>query len=367
MSTLITVDLGALMANYRACSKQLAPASCAAVVKADAYGLGIARIAPSLWAAGCRQFFTATHREGVTLRRLLPEAEVYIFEGVTNASTAAFVENTLVPVLITPDHAARWAETARGLGRPLPAVFHIDTGMTRLGHGERELKQFLAHGDDLDWLDIRYVMTHFACADETGSDMPREQLECFDRLRRLLPPAPTSIGNSAGALLGPRFSGDMARIGIALFGGNPYLEGDPPFRPVLRWQSRILQLRTITRERPVGYGASYTAKPGTRIATVGTGYADGYPWSLGNRGIAAIGGHRVPVVGRVSMDLITLDVTGLPEDQVQPGTLVDLVGPEISLEELARRAGTINYEILTQLGHRAHRKFVGGPQPAQAS
>jgi alanine racemase len=367
MSTLITIDLDALMANYRACSQRLSPASCAAVVKADAYGLGIARIAPALRAAGCRQFFTATHREGVTLRRLLPDAAVFIFEGVTDSSTAAFIDHGLTPVLITPDHASLWAQTARAAGRPLPAIFHIDTGMTRLGHGERELRQFLARGDDLDWLDIRYVMTHFACADEAESRMPDEQLERFERLRGLLPPAPTSIGNSAGALLGPRYSGDMARVGIALFGGNPYADGAPPFEPVLRWQSRILQLREITRERPVGYGASYTARPGTRIATVGTGYADGYPWSLGNRGMVVIGGHRVPVVGRVSMDLITLDVTGLPDELARPGTLVDLVGPGISLEELAERAGTINYEILTQLGHRANRTFIGGPDPAPAA
>ena len=361
MSTLITIDLDALTANYRYCCDRLAPGDCAAVVKADAYGLGIARIATALHHAGCRHFFTATHREGIALRGLLPGAEIYVFEGITGQSAGAFCDQSLVPVLITPGQCTIWAQCGRDQGSPLPAVIDIDTGMTRLGFGERELRQLLDQAADLEWLDLRYVMTHLASADERGSNMVREQLQRFDRLRRLLPPAPTSIGNSAGALLGPASAGDMARVGLALFGGNPFLEGRHPAEPVLRIQTRILQLREISEPTPVGYGATYTAAAGSRLATVGTGYADGYPWSLGNRGIAVIGEHRVPVVGRVSMDMITLDVTGLPDAVVQPGCLVDLIGPDISLEEVAERAGTINYEILTRLSQRARRRYLGGP------
>jgi alanine racemase len=361
VSTLITIDLDALTANYRYCSDRLAPGDCAAVVKADAYGLGIERIATTLHHAGCRHFFTATHREGIALRGLLPSAEIHVFEGVTGQTAAAFCDHSLVPVLITPGQCATWVQHARNQGDPLPAVIDIDTGMTRLGFGERELRQLLDQAVDLEWLDLRYVMTHLASADERGSDMVREQLQRFDRLRRLLPPAPTSIGNSAGALLGPDSAGDLARVGLALFGGNPFLDDQHPAKPVLRIQTRILQLREISAPTPVGYGATFTAAAGSRLATVGTGYADGYPWSLGNRGIAVIGGHRVPVVGRVSMDLITLDVTGLPDDLVEPGCLVDLIGPDISLEEVAQRAGTINYEILTRLSQRARRRYLGGP------
>jgi alanine racemase len=243
-------------------------------------------------------------------------------------------------------------------------VIDIDTGMTRLGMGRRELTELLDRCPDLEGLDVRYVMTHLACADDRDSPMLREQLRRFDRLRALLPDAPTSIGNSAGSLRGDGWSGDMARVGIALFGGNPFLDDAHPGRPVLRIQSRILQLREITEPTPVGYGSTHTAAPGMRIATVGTGYADGYPWSLGNRGVAVVGGQRVPVVGRVSMDLITLDVTGVPDELVQPGCRVDLIGPEISLEEVAQRAGTINYEILTRLGQRAQRRYLGGPDRA---
>jgi alanine racemase len=364
MSTLITIDLDALEANYRFCSEQLHPVTCAAVVKADAYGLGVRKIAPVLRKAGCRHFFTATHQEGINLRALLPDAEIYILEGVTGQSLAAFCDQGLTPVLITPAHGALWAKRARELGHPLPAIIDIDTGMTRLGFGERELRQFLKQPEELEWLDIRYIMTHYACADEPGSDKIRDQLGRFDRLRGLLPPAPTCIGNSAGGLLGQTFSGDMARLGISLFGGNPYrndsLEPGPELKPVLRVQSLILQIREIEEGTTIGYGATYSAQSRMRIATVGTGYADGYPWSLGNRGVASIGGYRVPVVGRISMDSMMLDVTAVPEELLLTGHMVDLIGPGISLEEVAELAGTINYEILTRLSQRARRKYLGG-------
>lgn len=361
MSTLITIDLDALTGNYRYCRERLAPAACAAVVKADAYGLGVSRIAKALHAAGCDHFFTATHREGAQLRGLLPRARIFVFEGVIEDTASVFVEHDLVPVLITPHQAGAWARQGRQAARPLPAVIDIDTGMTRLGFGEAELLALREQGDDLDWLRLEYVMTHLSCADEPRSAGVAKQLERFDRLRKLVPEAPTSIGNSAGSLLGPLASGDLARVGLALFGGNPYLDQEHPARPVVRVQSRILQLREIREPTPIGYGATHLAQPGTRIATVGTGYADGYPWSLGNRGVAVVAGHRAPVVGRVSMDLITLDVSGIPLEHVQPGCLVDLVGPDISLEEVAERAGTINYEILTRLSQRARRRYVGDP------
>ena len=364
MSTLITIDLDALEANYRFCSEQLQTVTCAAVVKADAYGLGMLKIAPVLMRAGCRHFFTATHQEGAALRAMLPDAEIYILEGVTERSLAVFCDQGLVPVLISPAHSSLWAEQARELGHPLPAIIDIDTGMTRLGFGERELRQLLEKPEDLEWLDVRYVMTHYACADDPGVIKNREQLERFDRLRSLLPSAPTCIGNSAGGLLGQAFSGDMARLGIALFGGNPYQNGrlkpGSELKPVLRVQSQILQLREIEEGTTIGYGATYSAKNRMRIATIGTGYADGYPWSLGNRGVASIGGQRVPVVGRISMDSMMLDVTALPDELLQTGLMVDLIGPGISLEEVAELAGTINYEILTRLSQRARRKYIGG-------
>ena len=365
MSTIITIDLDALSANYRYCREHVAPADCAAVVKADGYGLGIRHVARALRHAGCRRFFTATHREAIGLRSLLPDAVIYVLEGVQESSVDALRDHDLVPVLISAPQAAIWAGQARREGRRLPAVIDIDTGMTRLGFSATELRELA--DSDVGQFDLQYVMTHFASAEEPGAALAREQLERFEELRRLLPDTPSCIGNSAGSLLGPEFAGDLARVGIALFGGNPYPEDHGlPLRPVLRVQSRILKLRDVDEETTVGYGATYTAQPGTRIATVGIGYADGYPWSLGNRGIAAVGGHRVAVIGRVSMDLITLDVTGVSDELVQPGSLVDLIGPDITLEEVADRAGTIPYEILTRLGQRASRTFLGGPPEDRA-
>jgi alanine racemase len=358
MSTLITIGLDALEANYRYCSERIQPSTLAAVVKADAYGLGMRKIAPALHQAGCRQFFTATYREGATLRGLLPEAEVFVFESVTHRSVPVFLQHGLTPVLITPASSALWATQARALGRPLPAIIHIDTGMTRLGFSEHGLHQLLGQDGTLEWLDIRYVMTHFACADQLESGMTRRQLERFDQLRQMLPRSPTSIGNSAGSLLDPEFPGDMARLGIALYGGNPYSDKSLPLAPVLRVQSRILQVSEISAGTTVGYGATYSATGTRKIATVGIGYADGYPWSLGNKGIASVGGHRVPVVGRVSMDMIALDVTGVSDDLIEEGQWVDLIGPNVTLEEVADLAGTINYELLTRLSQRARRKYI---------
>jgi alanine racemase len=360
MSTLITIDLGAIGANYRYCVERLRPASVSAVVKADAYGLGMRKVAPVLWRAGCRQFFTATHREGANLRGVLEDAEIFVFESVTPRSLPVFLANGLVPVLISPGHAALWADQARGLDQPLPAILHIDTGMTRLGLDEAGLLELRDGGNTLDWLDLRCVMTHFACADEPEASMTQEQLDRFNLLRKMLPEAPTSIGNSAGSLLGSEFSGDMARLGIALFGGNPYRDREVPLSAVLRVQSRILQVSEIDDGHTVGYGATFTAEGRRSIATVGIGYADGYPWSLGNRGVASVGGRRVPVVGRVSMDMIALDVTGIPDELRQPGQMVDLIGPDVSLEEVAELAGTINYELLTRLSQRARRRYTGG-------
>ena len=204
-------------------------------------------------------------------------------------------------------------------------------------------------------------MTHFACADDPDNDYSDRQLDRFNAMRKRLPEAPTTIGNSAGAMRGAPYAGDLVRIGISLFGGDPSLAGGQAMKDVVLVQSKILQVRTLDQETPVGYGSSYTAPAGSRIATVGIGYADGYPWSLSNRGIVAIGAHRAPVVGRVSMDLIMVDVSALPDEATKPGTLVDLISPRVPLEEVAERAGTLNYEILTGLGQRARRHYLGGP------
>lgn len=327
-------------------------ADCAAVVKANAYGLGVEPVARRLRAEGCRHFFVATLAEGRELRRFVPDAAIHVFEGPLTGELAPFVDDALVPVLNSLEQVEWWAGTGR------PAALHIDTGMTRLGMSEAEVTALAARRDLLERLRIDTVMTHLACADEPAHPLNREQLERFARLRALLPPARSSVGNSAGAMLGGEHAGDMIRPGIGLYGGNPFTARSNPFETVATLLARVVQVQRVERPQTVGYGATHDAAAGARIATVAFGYADGYPRCLGNRGFAYAAGRRVPVVGRVSMDLIGLDVTSLPAETLVPGSYVELFGANIPLEEVARAAGTVNYELLVRLGRRVEREPV---------
>jgi alanine racemase len=349
-SATLRVDLDALAQNYRALRARAEPAQCAAVVKANAYGLGVERVAQRLEREGCRTFFVATFAEARELRAIVTAAaEIYVFEGAVDGAVAALRELHARPVLNTLEQVERW----QGSGA---AALHFDTGMNRLGLGLADVAA-LAKRRDLT-AGIALVMTHLACADEPEHPLNREQCERFERLRAQLPAAPTSIGNSAGTLLGEPYCGDVARPGIALYGGNPFSDRPNPMAAVVTLTAPILQLREIQEPQPVGYGATYLASPPARIAVVGLGYADGYPRNLGNRGTAAVQGRRVPVVGRVSMDLMTVDVGALPRDAVRVGDSVELIGPTVGLDEVAAEAGTISYEILTGLGSRPMREYV---------
>lgn len=348
---LLRVDLDALARNFRALRAAAAPAECAAVVKADAYGLGVERVARRLAREGCRRFFVATLAEARELRAILEDAEVYVFEGAVDGSVETLVALRARPVLSSLKQVERW----HGSGR---AALHLDTGMNRLGLNAAEVTTLASRGDWLAALEIDFVMTHLACADEPAHPLNAEQLRRFEVMRRQLPPAPTSIGNSAGTLIDATHRGDLVRPGIGLYGGNPFSDRPNPMEAVVTLTGDILQLREIGEPQPVGYGATYVASPPARLAVVGIGYADGYPRSLGNRGIAAVHGQRVPVVGRVSMDLLCVDVGGLPAARVRVGDAVELIGPAVGVDEVATAAGTISYEILTSLGHRFAREYV---------
>jgi len=348
-SATVRIDLDALARNFRTLRASAEPAECAAVVKANAYGLGVERVARRLEREGCRKFFVATFAEARELRAVLSAAEIYVFEGAVDGAVAALAELEIRPVLNTLEQVERW----RGRG---PAALHLDTGMNRLGLGLAEVAT-LAKRRQLT-AGIALVMTHLACADEPDHPQNREQLERFERLRAQLPAAPTSIGNSAGTLLGGPYRGDVVRPGIALYGGNPFSDRPNPMEAVVTLTAPILQLRELDEPQPVGYGATYLATPPARLAVVGLGYADGYPRNLGNCGTAAVHRRRVPVVGRVSMDLLCVDVDALPRDTVRVGDFVELIGPTVGLDEVAADAGTIGYEILTGLGSRPMREYV---------
>ena len=355
---IVEIDLAALARNYALLSKAAAPGACGAVVKANAYGLGVMHVSRTLAAAGCRHFFVATPAEGVRLRTILGRADIFVLEGFAGGRREALIAAGLIPVLNTRAELAAW-------GRSGPAAVQIDTGMSRLGLAAADIDALRrqgrggAPGDDVANIDVRYVLTHFACADEPGHALNRQQVASFESLRLLWPKAQTSVGNSAAILSGAGFASDLARPGIALYGANPFVDRPSPVEPVVTVKSRILQLREIAAGTSVGYGASFVAAQPMRLAVVGIGYADGYQRSLGNRGVADVAGQRVPVVGRVSMDLICLDVTGIA-GSIAEGDWVTLIGGAVPLEEVAALAGTISYEILTSLGARLERRYVNG-------
>jgi alanine racemase len=342
----LVIDLAALAANFRAFQKTAAQGSCAAVVKADAYGLGVVPVAARLWREGCREYFVATLAEGESLRAALPQARIYVFEGAHAGNAKGLVEGELIPVLNHPGQLDCWRSHAPGR----PAAVQFDTGMCRLGF-EHETPAEL-----FDGVQVELLVTHFACADEPGHPLNQRQSERFQRLRARFPGVRVSLGNSAAMLTDPALVGDLGRPGIGLFGGNPFIGQANPLAPVVSLQGRVLQVRDVQAGVQVGYGASYRAPRASSLAIVGVGYADGLPRSLSNRGAAWVAGERRPIVGRVSMDLTTIDVTGL---SVRPGDWVEFFGRGIALDEVAAWADTIPYEVLTGLGSRPTRVYLG--------
>lgn len=361
---ILRIDLDAIVGNYRLLQGKLAAGvGCSAVVKADAYGLGMARVAPALFAAGCRQFFVALLDEAIALRRLLPQADIHVFSGATAGTAGEFSRERLVPVLNHLGQIEAFADHARNQGRALAADIHLDTGMNRLGLPEAEVGALAARPALLDGLTLRLVMSHLACGDEPAHPLNRHQLDRFIALRQRVSrfaEARASLANSGGVFLGPSFHFDLVRPGAALYGLTPHVNAANPMAQVVRLQGRILQVRDVDSPMTVGYGAAHQVAANGRIATVAVGYADGYLNALTNRGHAYVGDIRVPVVGRVSMDLITLDVTQVPPALAAPNSFVDLIGPRCPPDILAKDAGTIGYEILTSLGPRFRRIYTGG-------
>jgi alanine racemase len=352
----LTIDLGALVDNHRRLRRAAPGSEVAAVVKADGYGLGAREVAAALWQSGCRSFFVAHPAEGIALRAALPDATIYVLHGLQGGTGEDVVDAALIPVLNRPDELARYAALARRRERRLPAALQIDTGMCRLGFSETELM-----GLDralLDALDLRLVMSHLACAEDPANPMNQQQQSRFAELRKLLPEAPTSFANSAAMFLGPAYHGQVCRPGVALYGVNPTPGQANPMAPVVTLAAPILQVHDVAGPGSVGYGATYPTRAGARIATVPVGYADGYLRSASRHATARIAGQEVPLAGRVSMDLISLDVSALPTHEVRPGTMVELIGGADGVDRLARAAGTIGYEVLTRLGSRFARRYI---------
>jgi alanine racemase len=358
-SAILTVDLAAIVANYDLLRREVGGAGCAAVVKADAYGLGADRVAPALARAGCRRFFVAQVEEGVALRAILgPDVEIAVLNGTTPGSEGACVGHCLVPVLNTDAQRRAWVALAGRLDRRLPAILQVDTGMARFGFAQDEFDRMLEDSSSLAGIEIRLVMSHLACADEPGSPANDAQRQAFDRARRRLPGVPASLAASSGIFLGPDFHYDLVRPGAALYGIAPRAGRPNPMSPVVTLQARVLQVRSVPAGTRVGYGHSELVRRESRLATIAIGYADGFLRSASGAGEARSDGCRLPLVGRVSMDSIILDATDAPPDAVRSGSLVELVGPERDVDAVASAAGTIGYEVLTGLGHRFYRTYL---------
>ncbi|MGB0695493.1 MAG: alanine racemase [Rhodospirillaceae bacterium] len=365
----LTIDLEALAANWRLLSERArlgSGGSCdvAGVVKANGYGIGARLAVPALQRAGCKTFFVATPDEAFGLIDLIePPQRLFLLSGLpagegAEALARELLEAGIRPVLNDPEMIARWSAVCLKANRRGPAALHFDTGMTRLGLTPLEARDLIRDRAPLGPMVPELLMTHPACADEPDHALNAAQRQAFLDYGRQFPDLPLSYCNSS-ALFGPseQFL-DLARPGIALYGGNPTPWTDNPMHPVVRLRAKVLQIRQIDTPKPVGYGATHMAAPGQRLATVGVGYADGLLRSLSGRGMGVLGGVLVPMVGRVSMDLIVFDVSAVPENLAHPGALIDLIGPGHSLDDLAAEAGTIPYEILTSLGARYARAVL---------
>ncbi len=354
MTALLDIDLAAVAANWRFLAG-LNKGETAAVVKADGYGLGALRLAPVLARAGCKTFFTAQLAEAVALRTVLTEARILVLNGLLPHAAADFAVYDLIPVLGSLQELALWRAEAKKLGRKLPAFLHLETGMNRLALSARELETLREDATLLEGILIDTVITHLLVAETPEDERNRRQLQDFLVKAAQFPGAKRSIANSPGSFLGPDFHLDLIRPGAALYGLNTSTAQPRKMQPVVTLSAPILQIHEIPAEMSVGYGGVWTASRPSRIATVGVGYADGLHRALTNRATAYFDDTPVPLVGRVSMDLATFDVTDVPAN---PGDLLVLLDSRHDADELGREADTIGYEILTSLGRRYQRRYI---------
>ena len=360
----LTIDLVALKENWRTLNARAGAAECGAAVKGNAYGLGIAPVARSLWEAGCRSYFVARPKEGEELRAILPDATIYVLDGLFAGQAEFYAKLNLCPALISFSEAQEWASFGRAYGRKLPCAIHVDTGINRLGFSMAEFDTLLGDNFTMEGLNISLLMSHLACADDAGHPMNARQAEAFRAVRARLPGIPGSLANSSGIFLGEGFTHDLVRPGIALYGGNPTPMAGNPMRAAAILEGSVMQLRDISPGDTVGYGATWEAQRPGRIAILGAGYKDGVPRALSSRAPEGpaqvfIGGTRCPVIGRVSMDMMAIDVTGLPRGTVARGTRAEILGRNIAIDEAASWAGTISYELLTRLGSRYALFYTG--------
>ncbi|MCP5153035.1 MAG: alanine racemase [Ectothiorhodospiraceae bacterium] len=360
----LTVDLDAIAANWRTVRDTAITAEAAAVLKADAYGLGLAPVARRLAAEGCRTFFTALASEGEALRRACPHARILVLSPVVALDAEVLERAALVPCLPSIEEVDAWVARARDRGRPLPAALHAETGINRLGMAADAVHAVATDPSRRAHLELVLVMSHLASADAPADPASHRQRERFDAVRAMLPGVAASLANSAGVFLGADYHYQLVRPGICLYGHDPHVHlRDPRVRPVAHLHATLAQVKTVAAGEGIGYGATHVCAAPTRIGVVLAGYADGVRRSLswpgaGPRYVAAVGGHPAPILGRVSMDMITLDLGAVPTTVAVPGAMVELIGPAVPIETMAGCAGTIPYEVLTGISPRVRRAYL---------
>jgi alanine racemase len=363
-SGVLTIDLDAIVANWRKLEKTAVPAECAAVIKADAYGCGLDRVARALDGAGCKTFFVATLDEAAVARAALPEAAIYVLDGFFQNSGDAYAKINVRPVIGDLNELAEWDVFCRRSGWTGGTAIHIDTGMNRLGLTLVEAQGVIPRINAGDH-GITLVMSHLACAENLNHPLNAKQLATFREIASHFSGVPASLSNSSGIFLGAPFQFELVRPGAALYGVNPTPEADNPMQQVVELKARIVQIRNVERGESIGYGATWTARRPTRLAIVAAGYADGYfragGSNDGTRGAeVVVAGKRCPIAGRISMDLMAIDVTDLDNKAARRGHMATLIGEGITVDELAHHFGTIGYEVLTSLGPRYARVYKGG-------
>ena len=369
---ILTIDLSLIRANYRILSAIANQAILGAVVKANCYGLGAAKIATTLQQEGCRNFFVATIDEAIELQESLDNnitvisnklaskssgANIFVLSGVSNIDVKVFDQYKLVPVLNNLAQLQIWSQLASSKNTKLPAILHFNTGMHRLGIPHEEIEIIQQNPNLLNGLELLYIMSHLSASTDADHTYNRQQLEKFKNYIQYFPEVKASLANSGSIFLGPDYHYDLIRPGAALYGINPTPQQPNPMRHVVSLTAPIIQLQSVLADSAISYDMTFITKRDTIIATLPIGYADGYPRALSNRGKVYIAGHSAPIVGIISMDLMVVDVTDIPSEQIFLGQQVEIIGDYYTIDQLAEDAGTIAYEILTRLGKRYHRIY----------
>ncbi len=362
-SSKLVIDLEALRENYKKIAELVHPAAVSAVVKANAYGLGVQKVAEQLFSIGCKSFFVANLEEAIELRKILPYSEIHILNGLYKGWGKLLLEYNLKPVLNNFQQMELWLKMAKLVDRPLPADIHIDTGMSRLGFLYEEIDEIAAKLTANKLIKTDIILSHLACASDPKHPTNKAQFNKFSQLTDKFNSKRFSLSASSGIFLGKNYHFDLVRPGIAIYGGNPTPSLPNPMKQVIQLKGKIVQTSRVSKGQTIGYGATFKATVPKDVATISIGYSHGVMRSLSNTGRVWISEFEAPILGRISMDLITVDISKIPSELTSIGTCVNLFGAHQTVDQVAKKAGTIDYEILTGLGQTSNKEYVGENSP----